>query len=180
MASVKIILILAANPKNTNTLRLDEEVREIEEGLRRSKHRKNFKIEHKCAVRIKDLRRALLDYSPEIVHFCGHAGLNGIILENERGEAVLVQIDALSELFEICADHVQCVILNACYSERQAIAISRHIDYVIGMSDRIGDKGAIEFAVGFYDGLGAGKSIEQAFKLGCSAIHLKDIPEHFY
>ncbi|WP_299487024.1 hypothetical protein [Acaryochloris sp. IP29b_bin.137] len=30
------ILILAANPKNTNQLRLDEEVHEIQEGLQRS------------------------------------------------------------------------------------------------------------------------------------------------
>ena len=30
----KTILILAANPKNTDHLRLDEEVREIDEGLR--------------------------------------------------------------------------------------------------------------------------------------------------
>lgn len=33
------ILILAANPKTTLTLRLDEEMREIDEGLRRSKNR---------------------------------------------------------------------------------------------------------------------------------------------
>jgi hypothetical protein len=33
-SSVKKILILAANPKNSVPLRLDEEVREIDEGLR--------------------------------------------------------------------------------------------------------------------------------------------------
>jgi hypothetical protein len=35
------------------------------------------------------------------------------------------------------------------------------------MSQAIGDKAAIEFAVGFYDALGAGRSIEFAYKLGC-------------
>jgi len=29
---------------------------------------------------------------------------------------------------------------------------------------------AIEFAVGFYDALGAGKTVPQAFEFGCNAI----------
>jgi hypothetical protein len=42
-------------------------------------------------------------------------------------------------------------VLNACYSEIQANAIVQHIDYVIGMSQAIGDTAAIKFAMGFYD-----------------------------
>ncbi|MUG95069.1 hypothetical protein F7734_22970 [Scytonema sp. UIC 10036] len=38
----KTILILAANPASTSRLRLDEEVRSIEEGLRRAKYREQF------------------------------------------------------------------------------------------------------------------------------------------
>jgi len=38
----KTILILAANPLDTKSLRLDEEVREIDEGLQRAKHRDQF------------------------------------------------------------------------------------------------------------------------------------------
>jgi hypothetical protein len=33
-------------------------------------------------------------------------------------------------------------------------------------------KTAIAFSIGFYDGLGAGKSIEIAYQLGCNAIDL--------
>ena len=47
-----------------------------------------------------------------------------------------------------------------------------------GMSKAIGDKAAIEFAVGFYDGLGAGRSVEFAYKLGCNSIEVAGIPEH--
>ncbi len=54
------ILILAANPKDTRPLRLDEEVREIEEGLRRAKKRDQFSIQQRWAVRPKDLRQAML------------------------------------------------------------------------------------------------------------------------
>ncbi|MBW4626312.1 MAG: hypothetical protein KME49_12620 [Brasilonema octagenarum HA4186-MV1] len=48
---VKTILLLAANPRNTSQLRLDEEVREIDEGLRRANKRELFKLEQKWAVR---------------------------------------------------------------------------------------------------------------------------------
>ena len=74
--------------------------------------------------------------------------------------------DALSALFEKFADHVKCVVLNACYSAAQAEAIVKHIDYVVGMDDSIGDRAAIAFAVGFYQGCGAGESFDEAFRLG--------------
>ncbi|MBP5977481.1 hypothetical protein HW132_33415 [Brasilonema sp. CT11] len=69
---MKKILILSANPKNTNQLRLDEEVREIQSALERSRSREEFQLITKWAVRINDLRRALLDEEPQIVHFSGH------------------------------------------------------------------------------------------------------------
>jgi hypothetical protein len=69
---VKTILILAANPKNTSRLRLDKEVQEIDEGLRRANKREQFKLEQRWAVRSRDFYRAILDTQPQIVHFCGH------------------------------------------------------------------------------------------------------------
>lgn len=177
---VKRILILATNPEDTTKLRLDKEVREIDNGLRRAKERAQFALEQKWAVRPDDLRRAMLDFEPQIVHFCGHgAGQRGLAFENELGEEQLISTDALANLFKLFASRgVQCVVLNACYSEAQAEAIAQHISYVIGMSKEIGDDAAIKFAVGFYDALGAGWSFEDAYKLGCNAIDLEGIPEH--
>jgi len=129
-------------------------------------------------VRIKDLRRALLTYEPQIVHFCGHGETDGIMLEEEDGNSVLVKPEALAGLFKQFANQIECVLLNACYSAKQAEAIVQHIRYVIGMTHAIADRAAIEFAIGFYDGLGAGKTIEQAFELGCNNIQLKNIPGH--
>lgn len=57
-------------------------------------------------------------------------------------------------------------VLNACYSEAQAKAIARHIDYVIGMQQAIGDTAAIAFSAGFYQALGDGRNIEEAYKMG--------------
>jgi hypothetical protein len=102
----------------------------------------------------------------------------GLVLEDETGQARLVDGAALSSLFKLFADRVECVILNSCFSQVQAEAIAQYIPYVIGMNQEIGDKAAIEFAVGFYDALGAGRSVEFAYELGCSAIRLAGIAEY--
>lgn len=173
------ILILSANPKNSSRLRLDEEVREIDEGLARARKRDQFELEQKWATRPRDMRRAILDFNPHIVHFSGHgAGEEGLMLENDIGNAQSVTGKALASLFELFSKEIECVLLNACYSEAQATELSKYIPYVIGMSQEIGDKAALEFAVGFYDALGAGRTIEFAFKLGCNAIQMSDIPEY--
>ncbi|MEH2339561.1 CHAT domain-containing protein [Nostoc sp.] len=173
------ILVLAVSPINQPKLRLDEEVREIDEGLRRSKRRDCFKLEQRWAVGRDDVRRALLDLEPHIVHFCGHgADEEGLILEDDAGQAKFVSTEALENLFELCKDHVECVVLNACYSEKQANAIAHHIGYVIGMTEAIGDRAAIKFAVGFYDALGAGRSVDDAHKFGCSAIQMENLPQY--
>lgn len=175
----KVILILAANPRSTTTLRLDEEFREIEAGLRRSNQRDQFQLEQRWAVQSRDLQNALLDFKPQFVHFSGHGGGEmGLILENAARNAVAVSTEALAGLFELFADRIECVVLNACYSEVQAKAIARHIPYVIGMNKAIGDQAAIEFSVIFYAALGAGESVEFAYKLGCNAIRMAGIEEY--
>jgi WD40 repeat protein len=168
--TVKTILILAANPTNTVPLRLEQEIREIDEGLRRANKREQYKLEQKWAVRSRDFYRAILDYQPNIVHFCGHgAGSEGIVLEDDTGKMALVQTNALASMFKLFAKKgVECVILNACYSEVQAEAIRYYVNYVIGMNKAVGDKASIAFAVGFYDAIAAGYTLEEAYELGCS------------
>ena len=176
---MKTILILAANPQSTTRLRLDEELRDIEAGLRRSQQRDQFTLTQRLAVRPRDIQRAMLEETPQIVHFTGHGeGEAGLVFEDETGQAQRVSGEALAELFALFADPaefpdpVHCVVLNGCYSQVQAEAIAEHVPYVVGMTQTVGDRAAIEFAVGFYDALGAGHSVEFAFKLGCAAISL--------
>jgi hypothetical protein len=121
----------------------------------------------------------MLASEPQIVHFSGHGTKTGALcFENNQGRTQLVQPDAVAALFKHFSHQVNCVLLNACYSEKQAEAIAEHIPYVIGMNDAIGDKAAIAFAVGFYQALGADRSIEEAYGLGCVQIRLQGILEH--
>jgi uncharacterized coiled-coil protein SlyX len=171
--------MLSANPKDTSPLRLGEEVRKIQEALKLAKHRDQFEITTSWAVQVEDLRRTMVDYQPHIVHFSGHgAGTEGLAFEDNSGITQLVSGEALASLFELFRGIVECVVLNACYSEVQAQAIHQHVDYVIGMNQPIGDLAAIEFATGFYDALGAREGYDYAFRVGCTAIQLKGSQEN--
>lgn len=173
----KRILVLAANPRNTDRLRLDEEMREIEHSLNLARRRDQFELCQKWAVRSDDLRRALMNLKPQIIHFSGHgAGAKGLVIEDEIGAARFISEQGLANLLGFFRREVECVLLNACYSEAQARAISHEIKYVIGMTQAIGDKSAIKFATAFYDALGAGYGYEDAFRLGCIAIDLEGLP----
>lgn len=170
------ILITAANASDTPQLSLDEEVRDIAEGLKLAKHRDKFVLKQQWATGVRDLRRAVQKHEPKIVHFCGHgAGDKGLAFEDKEGKSQLVSTGALASFFELLADQVECVVLNACSTEVQAEAIAKHISYVVGMSEAIQNKAAIEFAVAFYDSLAAGKSYEEAHKFGCNAIELAGV-----
>jgi hypothetical protein len=178
--SLKSILLLAANPKGTKNLRLQEEEREIKEQLRIAGYGK-VPINSSGATRPRDIQQAMLDFKPQVVHFSGHgAGKEGLVFEDGTGQEKLVDSEALANLFRLFTRQypIECVVLNACYSKVQAQAIARHVDYVIGMSQAIGDRAAIEFSVGFYKALGAGESFQFAYELGCLAIQLEGISEY--
>ena len=110
----KRILILSANPEGTSALDLDTEKREIREALKGS----DYIIETRGAVRPEDLQGALLEVKPQIVHFCGHGeGTEGIVLMNDRGNIEFAPTAALANLFKIFQDSIECIVLNACYTE---------------------------------------------------------------
>jgi len=178
---MKKILILTANPTNTKPLRLSEEVRDIKNAWERSQNREQFEIIVEEAVRPQEFRRTLLDHRPDIVHFSGHGGgEQGLALMADNGEAFLVKVAPLAKLFKALQEifSIDCVFLNACYSDVQAEGIYPYVNYVVGMNQKIGDEAAKQFAIGFYDTLFAGESIKSAFDLGCNAIEMENIPEH--
>lgn len=176
-AKTVTVLFLAANPSDTTRLRLDEEIRAIDEKLRQTEFRDVFEIEQHWAVRVSDLQGFLLRHKPDIVHFSGHGSTESIILEDNSGISHPVSTRALSRLFSAIRDNVRCVVLNACYSEQQAKAIAEHVDCVIGMSKAVGDSSAISFAAAFYQALGFGRDVKTAFDLGCVQIDLESLNE---
>ncbi|GID28967.1 CHAT domain-containing protein [Paractinoplanes brasiliensis] len=174
----KVILMLSANPLTTQPLRLDEEHRAVDLAVAHAGASHLLEVRIADAVRLDDLPYALLRHRPAVVHFSGHGDpVRGIQVTDHRGLAHDVPPDALRELFRILADGVECVVLNACFTEPQARAIAAHIPGVVGMSRGVLDKSAIKFAAGFYQGLAFGRSIGASFDLARTGLDLHGIPD---
>lgn len=165
------VLFVAANPDEPTRLRLSQEYREVKEAFNRT--RSDFQLDHQPALRNLDLSRALQEFKPNFVHFSGHGTRRGLVIEDDHGKSRLVGADVLARLFARHSDTVVCVMLNACYSESQATAISQHIPYVIGMKAALPDQATLKFSVAFYDSIAAGESIESAFENGKSVLGLE-------
>ena len=154
MSEPKRILFLASNPVDTGRLRFDKEHKEISESIRRSRYRDLCELDEAFAVSARDISRKILDVRPHIIHFTGHGTRTGKLVAEEADERQMLGPNALGNLLSSFADTVELVILNACYSERSADAILKHIPFVIGMRDAIQDQTAIDFAIGLYDAFG--------------------------
>ncbi len=165
------ILLLAANPKDTNELQLYQEIYEIEQEVRRARFGTQFNFVARPEVRLRDLSQLLAEVRPDIVHFSGHGSRSSeIILVDEDGNSRPVESEALKTIFAHLKGNIRCVVLNACYIEPQADAMAREIDCVVGMLGAIGDKAAINFAREFYRQLANGKDVGTAFELGRAQI----------
>lgn len=172
------ILFLAANPPDTPRLKLDEEIRTIQHSLREADYRERFSLVQEWAVRTSDLTGALLRHRPHVVHFSGHGTEAGeLILKDDSGRSRPVSARFLGQLFSTLHDNIRCVVLNVCYSERQAHKIAEFIDCVVGMPLEIGDEAALAFSAAFYQALGYGRSVQTAFMLGLAQVDAEELAE---
>ncbi|HEY0757585.1 MAG TPA: CHAT domain-containing protein [Ktedonobacteraceae bacterium] len=176
MQSVKA-LFLAASPTNMDRRAIDEEMRAIEQKVRAAEYRDGLVFQSNWAVRPDDLLQLLNQHRPQIVHFSGHGSQGGLSLAGNDGQSRLVSTRALEALFATLKDNLRLILLNACYSREQAQALVKHIDCVIGMQESSHGDAATIFASSFYRAIGFGRSIQQAFDQGRTALLLEGIPD---
>lgn len=173
------VLILAANPTDTQKLQLDKEAELIRKRLQENEIGKQYIVKAEPTACIEDLSKYLLEFEPIILHFSGHGNSNGeIILNNRQGQAQVVSIETLAELLSTVGGRIECVVLNACFSLEKADAIAEQISCVIGMDKEIDDESALRFAGGFYQGLGFGRGYYSAFELGRNEIKILQLPDN--
>lgn len=171
------ILLLTSNPKNTQSLDLNVEINTIKSVWKRSSCKDQFEVELCLDVTKTELLETLLQERPMVVHFSGHGtGQNGLLFYGEKGEAEAATGEGLANLFRLFKDSIQCVLLNACYSQDQATIISQHIPYVVGTDNAISDSRAIKFSEGFYMALFNGEPIEQAYQIAIAHVDFQNLP----
>ncbi|HEX6519579.1 MAG TPA: CHAT domain-containing protein [Streptosporangiaceae bacterium] len=166
------ILFLGANPRGTRPLRVDEEIREIQQTIVQGRERDNIRVETCWAVRSRDITQALIDTKPHFVHFAGHGGgeEESFAAESDYGFVHIIPVDGLVQAFKALGRDVRCVIVNACRTERLADALATVVPCVIGMREPVGDRSAIRFCIGFYQALAGGEPVETAFQAGVAQL----------
>jgi hypothetical protein len=167
------ILLVCANPRGTDPLRTAEEDRTLRESVQLSANRDYIEVETLNAATVDDLRRALLRKSFDIVHFSGHGTQTGLVFEDSAGKLMVPPASALAEF--LARRNVKVALLNACYSLSVGKITAIGLEYTIASSGAISDPGAIEFTRGFYDALGAGTTVPEAYEEGMLAVKLKNL-----
>src|ERR1051326_1076752 len=105
------ILFLASNPTDISRIRLDEELREIDERISLGRYREQFELIPHFAVRPRDLMRGLVKHQPHILHFSGHGSTSaGIVLEDNQGKTKVVAAADIAELISIVKDNLRVVV----------------------------------------------------------------------
>lgn len=173
MSSVRV-LFLAANPRSTSRLALDEEIRAIQQRLRSSEAAGRFDLRAELALRADELPAALMRHRPKIVHFSGHGSATGelLLVGAQADQITPVTPHTLRQVFKTLGRDLFCVVLNACFSEAQAAALVEIVPCAVGMERDVTDAGAIAFAAGFYEALAFDQDLQSAFELGCTATEL--------
>lgn len=168
------LLFLSANPIDTDRLALDQEVRPISQHLRACRLGRQIQLIQRWAVQPDDILQTMNEERPDIVHFSGHGGITGEIrLADRNGLSCALDVSTLKRLFAVFHDSVRVVVLNACYSAKQARVISRLVDCTVGMSRDITDTAAAAFSSSFYRAIGFGTSVKGAFDQGVLSMCLE-------
>jgi hypothetical protein len=132
--------------------------------MRLSEHRDAVQFHWRPAVQVTDLLQALNEVGPHIVHFSGHGSQRALIFEDDDGLAKPLSNSDLAQLLRITIDRIRLALFNSCESSEQAGLACAHIDAAIGMAEPVDDESAKTFAAQFYNALGFGNSLEEAFE----------------
>jgi hypothetical protein len=147
--------------------------------LRRSQHRDRFQLKTQLAPEQKICVGHCSISSRRLFTFLGMAvEENGLVLENDAGTMQPVSTEAL----DTCLLLLNTLRLSVFYSMPATQKFSESHSSDCGLCDRDepADRGqaAVQFAIGFYDALGAGRSYEEAYNYGRSAISAAGISEY--
>jgi TPR repeat protein len=183
MTRIKI-LFFAADPLSAPSygtaprLMLDEDIRRIREKVRAAEHRDSLDFDYHLAARTDDLRQALQEKHPQVVHFSGHGGREGLVFVSPDGQRPhRVDAEALTWAFQAYSGDIRVVVLNACYSLPQAEAIAGVVGCAIGTTHAISDAAAITFASSFYSAVAFGDSVQAAFDKARAALAMDHFDE---
>jgi hypothetical protein len=172
------VLYLSADP--TQTLRLEKEVRLVQDTVRGSKLRENIEILSLPAASHETLVNGINDESPRVIHFSGHGGADGIALESSSSrnpKPKLISYKLLAKAISATDSPPDVVILCSCDGKNAVKELLPTAKAAIVMTDSISDLAATTFACGFYAAIASGQSLKSAFAQGTNGILFQALDE---
>lgn len=172
------VLMMCASPKDAgDPLRLDEEARDLKEQIRLVDNPKqDIVVQHAWAVRNDQVQMEVMNSAPDVLHFSGHGATGLLCFEDKNGQVASVSAAAVEGLIKL-SDSVECLVLNACFSESIATQVKDHVKAVIGCSLAIGDEAAIAFTRAFYRALRHGFHYRRAFDWALNDLQLNGMED---
>lgn len=158
------VLFVAASPEDQNPLRIDKEMREVQQRVRMADHRESLHFHYAVAAQPSDLLQRLNEVKPDIVHFSGHSGQAGLVMEDADGQTRIVSPDELATLLSVSSRRIRLAVFNSCESAEHAASAVQHIDAAIGMDQPINDDAAKAFAAQLYSAIAFGLPLQKAFE----------------
>lgn len=155
------VLVITANPFDTERIRVDQEARTIRESLGRGSD-----LHIAPAGRPRDVAELLLALQPTILHFAGHSSLDGLQLESVEYASTTLPGRALAGFLSAAGATVTTLVLNSCHSEELAECCLPFVWDVVGTSAAVPDDSALHFADGFYRAVAHGRPTSDAFQVG--------------
>jgi hypothetical protein len=163
----------AMEVQSQNWLEVDREFTSLQAALGFPGLKGNNVLQTLPDVRWMAIDQLLIHVTERVVlHFSGHGDPSGALyMRKDNGAPVAVEPKHLVEVVSRFRDRIPLVVLNACYSERLAQALTGSIDVVIGMTHAVEDSAAISFSQKFYQNLiFGGQAIGHAFAIAKAAI----------
>jgi len=146
---------------STEYLDLEMEQRKILDALERSKHGDQFRLHPVPAATAADVVREVSNKKPRILHFSGHGDKHVLCLRDSLGAELELFADDFRDFLE--GRGIELLVLNSCYSDTTAALAEPFVSAIVGTTDEVDDEEAADFSFSFYQALGDGHTIQQAF-----------------
>lgn len=178
---IRILFVLSC-PPGQYQIDTAEEIRQIRAELQSAKYRDRFTHELITAATYTDMRKALRQHRPHILHIACHGTPEAeLVLSDGRSGEERIEAATFVELLEVLRDDLRLVVLNACYSTSITQKLVPAINLVLGMRGAVTDSSAIAFASVFYESIAAGDTVEAGFRFGINELRRRkaqtNIPE---
>lgn len=181
-----VVLFLTSNPDPKYPLRVDAEMRRVQEAIRGSKFRDSVNIEYRPAADLDSILDGLNDLKPQIVHFSGHGDPIGIVADSGKVSAnpaplqsydTHVSYELLAKALKATVAPPTILLLNSCWGSKGERSLKPAVRFLISMNAPISDIAATVFAPRFYAAIASGQSVKASFDQAVLAVEVASISD---